>query len=84
MITCTINNLLQQPGSVRLYLSQGTRLLSHGTTAFNHSMTALAQEPGDFECKLEMGKVVKVATKRISVIGESEHPPSWIMALMWG
>lgn len=67
---CTINNLHQHSGSVQLYLSQGTQLLSHGATSVNHSMMALAQEPGEFECKLEIGNVRKVAKKRISVIGE--------------
>ena len=33
-------------------------------------MEALAKDPGEFECKLEMGNVAKVAKKTISVMGE--------------
>uniref|UniRef100_A0A3Q3VZS2 Ig-like domain-containing protein n=1 Tax=Mola mola TaxID=94237 RepID=A0A3Q3VZS2_MOLML len=66
-ITCTISNYLHSSQSIQLYLSQGTRLLSHGDTRVNHSMEALAKDPGEFECKLEVGNVVKVAKKTISV-----------------
>lgn len=69
-ITCTISKSLYSSQSIHLYLSQGTRLLSHGDTRVNHSMEALAKDPGEFECKLEMGNVVKVAKKTISVTGE--------------
>lgn len=75
-IKCTISNLHQHSGSVHLYLSQGTQLLSHGVTRVNHSMTALAQDPGEFECKLETRTISKFARKRISVIGEgSDQKP---------
>lgn len=67
---CSVNTLVQLPGGVELYLSQGSRLLSHGAPSINHSMMALAQQPGELECKLEMGPVAKVAKKTISVIGE--------------
>lgn len=69
-ITCTINNVSHSPASVHLYLSQGTQLLSSGDSKVNHSMVALAKDPGEFECKLEMGNVVKVATKSVAVTGE--------------
>lgn len=70
-MTCSINTgVAQLPTGVQLYLSQGSRLLSHGAPSINHSSTALAQQPGELECKLEMGNVVKVAKKTISVIGE--------------
>lgn len=68
-ITCVISNFLNSE-SIHLYLSQGTQLLSNGDTKVNHSMIALAKDPGEFECKLEMGNVVKVDTKRISVTGK--------------
>ncbi|TWW59785.1 Platelet endothelial cell adhesion molecule [Takifugu flavidus] len=69
-VRCYINAQHQLPGGVELYLSQGSRLLSHGAPSINHSMVALAQQPGELECKLEMGNVVKVARKTIAVIGE--------------
>lgn len=69
-ITCAIRNFLHSSESVHLYLSQGTRLLSSGNTKVNHSMIALAKDPGEFECKLEMGNVVKVTTKKVSMAGE--------------
>lgn len=69
-ITCLISNFLHSSESSHLYLSQGTQLLSNGDTKVNHSMIALAKDPGEFECKLEMGNVVKVDTKKISVTGK--------------
>lgn len=69
-ITCTIRNLLHSSESVHLYLSQGTQLLSSGNTKVNHSMIALAKDPGEFECKLEMGNVVKVTIQKVSMTGE--------------
>lgn len=69
-IRCSVNTLQELPGRVELYLSQGTQLLSHGATSINHSMMALTQQPAELECKLEMGNVVKVAKKTMSVIGE--------------
>ncbi|KAM3623915.1 uncharacterized protein V6R79_017027 [Siganus canaliculatus] len=67
-ISCTISNFLQSSENVHLYLSQGTRLLSSGNDMVTHSMVALAKDPQEFECKLEMGHLVKEDTKRISVI----------------
>lgn len=69
-ISCTITNSHLTHGSPHLHLSQGTRLLSTGTSQVNHSMIALAKDPGEFECMLEMGMVMKVATKTVAVIGE--------------
>lgn len=69
-IKCSVSSLQQLPGGVQLYLSQGSRLLGHGASSINHSMVALAQQPPELQCKLEMGSVAKVATKTISVIGE--------------
>lgn len=69
-ITCIISNSLHSSESIHLYLSQGTQLLSNGDTKVNHSMIALAKDPGELECKVEIGNVVKVDTKRISVTGK--------------
>ncbi|KAM9818803.1 platelet endothelial cell adhesion molecule isoform 2-T2 [Syngnathus typhle] len=67
-ITCTIRNLMpDMHGNVHLYLSRGTQLLSRGDTNVNHSMIALAKDSEEFECRLEMGNVVKVDTKKILV-----------------
>ncbi|XP_018534017.1 platelet endothelial cell adhesion molecule isoform X3 [Lates calcarifer] len=65
-ILCTIRNLAR-PDNIHLYLSQGIKLLSSGNTKVNHSIVALASEPGDFECRLEMGNVAKVAAKTVLV-----------------
>ncbi|KAM9363447.1 platelet endothelial cell adhesion molecule isoform 4-T4 [Symphorus nematophorus] len=67
VISCTISNSLRSSEKTHLYLSQGTKLLSSGDTKVNHTMDARAQDPGEFECKLEIEHVVKVATKKISV-----------------
>ncbi|XP_070769805.1 platelet endothelial cell adhesion molecule isoform X3 [Enoplosus armatus] len=67
VILCTISNFPRSSESVRLDLTQGTQLLGRGDTKVNHSMVALAKDPGEFECRLEMGHVVKVAKKTISV-----------------
>ncbi|XP_060950676.1 platelet endothelial cell adhesion molecule-like isoform X2 [Limanda limanda] len=68
-ISCTIRMLLNISVSSPpdLYLVQGTRALSSGLTKVNHSMVALAEDPGDFECKLEIGHVIKVTTKMVPV-----------------
>ncbi|GLD73659.1 platelet endothelial cell adhesion molecule-like isoform X3 [Lates japonicus] len=65
-ILCTIRNLAR-PDNIHLYLSHGIKLLSSGNTNVNHSIVALASVPGDFECRLEMGNVAKVATKTVLV-----------------
>lgn len=69
-ITCTVSNSPQRSGTVSLFVSQGIRLLSSGKTRVNHSLTAVAKDPGVFECKLEMGNVVKVVNETVSVTGE--------------
>ncbi|XP_051241154.1 platelet endothelial cell adhesion molecule isoform X3 [Dicentrarchus labrax] len=68
-ISCSISNLLHNSESFHLYLSQGDSLLSSGnkTTTLKHVMVAKAIDPGEFECKLEIGNIVKVATKILSV-----------------
>ncbi|XP_067440388.1 platelet endothelial cell adhesion molecule-like isoform X3 [Thunnus thynnus] len=68
-ISCTIINSQHSSQSIQLFLSQGTQLLrSESTkTKVSHNMTALAKNSGEFECRLVMGNVVKVATKTISV-----------------
>ncbi|XP_031723034.1 platelet endothelial cell adhesion molecule isoform X3 [Anarrhichthys ocellatus] len=66
-ISCTVRNALHTLKSSHLYLSRGNQLLSRGDTKVNHSSVALAKDPGEFECRLEMGDVVKFDTKTISV-----------------
>ncbi|XP_008315964.1 platelet endothelial cell adhesion molecule isoform X3 [Cynoglossus semilaevis] len=68
-ITCTIRNMAFNPSTapIYLYLSQGTRLLSSGDTKVNYSTVALAEDPMDFECRLEIGTVAKVTTKMVPV-----------------
>ncbi|XP_054635165.1 platelet endothelial cell adhesion molecule isoform X3 [Dunckerocampus dactyliophorus] len=66
-ILCTIRNPVYNSGQVRLYLSRGTQLLSRGDTNVNHSMIALAKDSEEFECRLEMGNVIKVDTKKVPV-----------------
>ena len=69
-IFCSAKSILHSSESIYLYLSQGNQLLSSGSHTVNHSMVALAKDPGEFECRLEMGKVVKFDTKAVSVTGE--------------
>ncbi|XP_071396153.1 platelet endothelial cell adhesion molecule isoform X5 [Centroberyx affinis] len=66
-LSCTVRNFQHTSQSISLYLSQGTQLLSSGNTKVNHTMVALAKDSGEFECRLEMGNVAKVATKTVSV-----------------
>ncbi|XP_060903440.1 platelet endothelial cell adhesion molecule isoform X5 [Labrus mixtus] len=66
-ISCSITNFRYKPENIQLFLSQGTNLLSIGESKVNHSMVALAKDPGEFECRLEMGNFVKAATKTVSV-----------------
>ncbi|XP_068445118.1 platelet endothelial cell adhesion molecule isoform X2 [Clinocottus analis] len=66
-ISCAVRNALQTFKSIHLYLSQGNKLLSRGDTKVNHSSIALAKDPKVFECRVEMGDVVKIDTKTISV-----------------
>ncbi|XP_034747020.1 platelet endothelial cell adhesion molecule isoform X3 [Etheostoma cragini] len=67
VIMCTFTNVLLGSDGIHLYLSQGNQLLSSGETTVNHSMVALAKDPGEFECRFEMGDVVKFVTKKVSV-----------------
>ncbi|XP_040891547.1 platelet endothelial cell adhesion molecule isoform X3 [Toxotes jaculatrix] len=67
-VLCTIRGFPKSYGTVRLYLNHGDRLLGTGNTEVNHSLVALAKDPGDFECKLEMGRISKVDTKTVSVM----------------
>lgn len=66
---CTVRNVPQHPEG-KLYLSQGNQLLSSGDTKVNHSMVALAKDPGEFECRFEMGDVTKFVLKMVPVTGE--------------
>ncbi|XP_032392742.1 platelet endothelial cell adhesion molecule isoform X5 [Etheostoma spectabile] len=67
VIMCTFSNVLKRSEGIHLYLSQGNQLLSSGETTVNHSMVALAKDPGEFECRFEMGDVVKFVSKKVSV-----------------
>lgn len=69
-ISCTVRNFMHSFESVHLYLSQGNQLLNSGDTKVNHSMVALAKDPAEFECRLEMGEIVKFDSKKVSVTGE--------------
>ncbi|KAM4611788.1 platelet endothelial cell adhesion molecule isoform 3-T3 [Polymixia lowei] len=66
-ISCVVGGFLYNYDGISLFLSQGTDLLSRGTTKINHSMTALAKDSGEFECRLEKGNVAKTSTKNVSV-----------------
>ncbi|XP_070711966.1 platelet endothelial cell adhesion molecule isoform X3 [Pempheris klunzingeri] len=68
-ISCTVSNFMYRSERVHLYLRQGTKLLSSsGDTKINHSMVALAKDPGEFECGVKIGSIVKVDNKAVSVI----------------
>ncbi|XP_062293867.1 platelet endothelial cell adhesion molecule isoform X4 [Scomber scombrus] len=67
-ISCSLRRPQYSSQSTQLILSQGTQLLSSGTKdKLNHSLVALAKHSGEFECRLEIGNVVKVAKKNVSV-----------------
>ncbi|XP_029950005.1 platelet endothelial cell adhesion molecule isoform X2 [Salarias fasciatus] len=67
-LLCTLRSFVHNTEKIQLYLSQGTQLLSTGSTRVNHSMVARASGPTlSFECRLEMGPLFKSATKTISV-----------------
>ncbi|XP_041640998.1 platelet endothelial cell adhesion molecule isoform X3 [Cheilinus undulatus] len=78
-IKCSIADLRYNTGNIPLYLSQGTKLLKMGNSQVNHSMIAMAKDPREFECRLEMGNVVKVANKTISMT-ELFSVPTLIMS----
>ncbi|XP_063739335.1 platelet endothelial cell adhesion molecule isoform X3 [Eleginops maclovinus] len=62
-----INDSRTSSESISLYLMQGSQLLSSGYSALNHSMVALAKDPGEFECRLKKGIVIKLDTTVVSV-----------------
>uniref|UniRef100_A0A3P8T565 Ig-like domain-containing protein n=1 Tax=Amphiprion percula TaxID=161767 RepID=A0A3P8T565_AMPPE len=67
-IFCSVQTSQHSTENMLLYLSEGTSLLSSGTTKVNHSMVALAKAAGlMFECRMEMGHLVKTATKTLPV-----------------
>lgn len=69
-ITCSVNGSLHSTEPVRLFLNQGTKIIGNGVNKVNHSIVALASDSAKFECELELGKMVKVTSKTISVTGE--------------
>ncbi|XP_026215702.1 platelet endothelial cell adhesion molecule isoform X3 [Anabas testudineus] len=66
-ISCTVRNSHSSFERINLYLSQGTHLLSSGNTEVNRRLTAEANRPGDFECRLETGNIEKVVNQTVSV-----------------
>ncbi|XP_068607021.1 LOW QUALITY PROTEIN: platelet endothelial cell adhesion molecule [Brachionichthys hirsutus] len=78
-ISCTVSNYLSSSENVHLYLSQGTKLLGSGDGNVNHSMVALADAPGDIECKLEMETIVRTATRTV-LVTELFSTPTLTMA----
>lgn len=85
-VTCTIRNHLFSIGRGDLYLSQGTKLLRTGASVVTYPMVAQSHHSGDFECRLEVGSVEKVTSKRISVTGEwaeEEKPDVELFSLVW-
>ncbi|XP_008293784.1 platelet endothelial cell adhesion molecule isoform X3 [Stegastes partitus] len=67
-IFCSVRVAQRSTDSMLLYLSEGTSLLSSGSNKVNHSMVALAKAPGlMFECRMEMGNVVKIANRTVPV-----------------
>lgn len=69
---CTISTFPKNSDGIQLYLIQGTQILGKETQKkeINHSMVALAKDPGEFECRFKIGKLVKVTNKTVSVAGE--------------
>lgn len=66
-ISCSVSGNLQNSSGLKVYLSKGQNLLSTGQSKANHSMRALAEHSGEFECSLEMGNVVKRATENVTI-----------------
>lgn len=69
-ISCSVSGNLQNSSGLKVYLSKGQNLLSTGQSKANHSMRALAEHSGEFECSLEMGNVVKRATENVTITAE--------------
>lgn len=69
-ITCSVNRSQYSTEPVHLFLNRGTKILRSGLNKVNHSIVARASDPAKFECELELGKLVKVTSKTISVTGE--------------
>lgn len=69
-LTCSINGSLPRVNYVNLLLKQGTRFLSEEYPKVNHSLVVLAEGQTDFNCELDMGRVVKMTSKNISVAGK--------------
>ncbi|KAL7404555.1 hypothetical protein ABVT39_016342 [Epinephelus coioides] len=69
VIFCSVRNVQYgfDTRNLHLFLSQGSQLLSSGDTKVNYSMVALAKDPGEFECRVEMKGLVKVDSEKISV-----------------
>ncbi|XP_055077106.1 platelet endothelial cell adhesion molecule isoform X3 [Periophthalmus magnuspinnatus] len=66
-MSCGVRDIYHHFDSVLVYLSQGMNMLKSGQTKVNHTMTVLAKDEAEFECRLEAGKVVKAVTKVVPV-----------------
>lgn len=69
-LTCGTNTSLPGMSRTIVILKQGTKLLSRGFLRVNHSLLVLAKDPADFTCEAIVNRVVKAASKNISVAGE--------------
>ncbi|CAL8333476.1 unnamed protein product [Lota lota] len=67
-VYCRIEGYHRDPDSIKLILSHGTRLLKTGRNQINSSIDVFPEDSGEFECRLEIGNVVKTATETLSVI----------------
>ncbi|XP_071032778.1 platelet endothelial cell adhesion molecule isoform X2 [Oncorhynchus clarkii lewisi] len=66
-ISCSVSGNLQNSSGLKVFLSKGPTLLSSGQSKANHSMRALAEHSGEFQCSLEVGNVVKRATEDVRI-----------------
>nr|ACN10682.1 Platelet endothelial cell adhesion molecule precursor [Salmo salar] len=66
-ISCSVSGNLQNSSGLKVYLTKGSNLLSTGQSKANHSIRALANHSGVFQCTLEMGNVIKQATENVMI-----------------
>uniref|UniRef100_A0A3P8ZQV5 Ig-like domain-containing protein n=1 Tax=Esox lucius TaxID=8010 RepID=A0A3P8ZQV5_ESOLU len=80
-ISCSVNGNKQNSSEAKMHLLKGSTMLSFGETSTTHSMTAMAEDSGKFECMLEMGTVLKQATEHV-IITELFSKPVLVMEPM--
>ncbi|KAM6972011.1 platelet endothelial cell adhesion molecule [Aplochiton taeniatus] len=66
-ISCSITGHHSNLNTTKVYLSTGLRLLASGNTHASHGLNVLAVDSGEIECRLEMGDVVKLVTRNLTV-----------------